>query len=274
MGVKIWMVTGAGRGFGKEIAKAALERGDAVVATARRPEQVSAGLADYGERLLPLRLDVTDEREAEAATAAAVAAFGRIDVLVHNAGRGLFGAVEETSPAEARTLFETNVFGVLAVTRAVLPVLRAQRSGRLVLMSSMGGFSAGAGFGVYAASKFALEGMAEALREELAPLGIGVVLVEPGVFDTGFGGADSDQVAAKIEDYAADPAEQYVDDEPPGDPALGAAAIVETVAMDDPPFRLPLGDDAVARITAKLTEVGAELAEYAQPVVFTTPRPI
>ncbi|WP_158883126.1 SDR family oxidoreductase [Amycolatopsis anabasis] len=259
--MRVWFVTGAARGFGREIARQALEHGDAVVATARRPEQVTAGLPGYPDRLRAVRLDVTDEAEARDAAAAAVDAFGRIDVLVHNAGRGLFGAVEETSLGEARTVFDTNVFGVLAVTRAVLPVLRAQRSGHVLLMSSMGGFASGAGFGVYAATKFAVEGLGEALREELAPFGIAVTIVEPGVFDTGFGLTGSDLVAGKIADYAAQGAERYEDDTPPGDPAAGAAAIWAVTTLAAPPLRLPLGADAFARIRQKLESVTAELSD-------------
>ncbi|MEU0467124.1 SDR family oxidoreductase [Amycolatopsis sp. NPDC006131] len=251
--MKTWVITGASGGFGTAIARQALAAGDAVVATARRPERV--GLT--GERLLVLPLDVTDEEAARAATERAVERFGRIDVLVNNAGRGLFGAVEETSPAEARTLFDTNVFGVLAVTRAVLPVMRAQRSGHLLAISSMGGFSAGAGFGVYAASKFAVEALHEALREELAPFGVRVTIVEPGVFGTGFSGASA-QVAQKIDAYAAP---DYTDDDgdPPGDPGDAAAAIVAVAGAADAPLRLPLGADAVARIRAKLDQVAGDL---------------
>ncbi|WP_010311954.1 SDR family NAD(P)-dependent oxidoreductase [Saccharopolyspora spinosa] len=163
--MRIWLVTGASRGLGSALVHAVLAGGDAVVATARVPEHIAATSPGNEQRLLRCRLDVTDPDTVRTAVAAAVERFGRIDVLVNNAGRGLFGAVEETSVDEAKTLFDTNVFGVLSVTNAVLPVMRAQRSGHVLMMSSMGGFASGAGFGVYAASKFAVEGLAEALCE-------------------------------------------------------------------------------------------------------------
>ncbi|GHE91218.1 short-chain dehydrogenase/reductase [Amycolatopsis deserti] len=251
--MRTWFITGASGGLGTAIARQALAAGDAVVATARRPERI--GLT--GDRLLALPLDVTDENAARSAVARAVDRFGRIDVLVSNAGRGLFGAVEETSPAEARELFDINVFGLLGVTRAVLPVMRAQRGGHVLAISSMGGFSAGAGFGVYAASKFAVEALHEALAEELAPFGVSVTIVEPGVFGTGFGAASA-QVAQTIDAYAAP---DYADDDgdPPGDPADAAAAIVAVAGTADAPLRLPLGRDAVARIRAKLDQVAGDL---------------
>ncbi|GLY69128.1 SDR family NAD(P)-dependent oxidoreductase [Amycolatopsis taiwanensis] len=263
--MRIWLVTGASRGLGSALVGAVLARGDAVVATARVPEQIAAAAPGYEERLLRCRLDVTDPDTVRASVAAAIERFGRIDVLVNNAGRGLFGAVEETSVGEAKTLFETNVFGVLSVTNAVLPVMRAQRSGHVLMMSSMGGFASGAGFGVYAASKFAVEGLAEALREELAQLGITVTIVEPGVFETEFASVSSAQAGRCIDDYhqASDTLADQVDDEPAGDPAWAASQIVAVTARANPPLRVPLGSDAVARIRGKLTTVAAELADLA-----------
>ena len=207
--------------------------------------------------------------------AKAVEAFGRIDVLVNNAGRGVFGAVEETTPTDARTLFDTNVFGVLAVTRAVLPVMRRARSGRVVLISSMGGFSSGAGFGVYAASKAAVEAIGEALAEELAPFGIAVTIVQPGVFATGFAVSGSELASEPIADYAAarEVVEHYDDGEPAGDPAAGAAAIVGLADLGSPPLRLPLGADAVARIRAKAEAVlaGLDVTEHPGNMPVTQP---
>src|ERR1700741_4052149 len=181
-----WFITGSSRGLGWELARQALERGDDVVATARDPEVVEATLAGYDDQLLALALDITDERQAPDAVRQAVRCFGRIDVLVNNAGRGLLGAVEEASAQEIRAVFETNVFGTLAVLRAALPALRRQRSGRILNVSSVGGFTVGAGWGVYGATKFAVEGLSEALRAELAPLGVSVTIVEPGTFRTDF----------------------------------------------------------------------------------------
>lgn len=255
--MKVWFVTGTSRGLGLEIARQALNRGDAVVATARRPAAAADALGGPHDRLLVQQLDVTAESDARAAAAAAVDRFGRIDVLVNNAGRGLFGAVEETTIGDARRLFETNVFGVLAVIRAVLPVMRRQRSGHVIMMSSMGGFSSGAGFGVYAATKFGVEALAEALVEELEPFGIAVTVVEPGVLETEFAVSSSELASEPLADYAApeQTVEQYDDGEDGGDPAAAAAAIVGLTDLAEPPFRLPLGADAVERIRAKAVAV-------------------
>ncbi|MEV0085445.1 SDR family NAD(P)-dependent oxidoreductase [Saccharopolyspora sp. NPDC050642] len=263
--MRTWLVTGASRGLGAALVDAALARGDAVVATARVPERIAAVAAEHEERLLRCRLDVTDPDTVRRAVAAAVDRFGRIDVLVNNAALGLLGAVEETSVEEARTLFDTNVLGVLLVTNQVLPVMRAQRSGHVLMMSSMGGFASGAGFGVYAASKFAVEGLAEALREELAPFGIAVTIAEPGVFQTDFASAGSAQAGRSIDDYrqVGETLAEYEDGEPGGDPAWAAAQLVAVADREDPPLRLPLGADAVARIRGKLTAVAAELADLA-----------
>src|SRR5215470_2204669 len=198
----VWFITGASRGFGLEIARQALEQGDAVVATARDPRGVEKNLPSAGASLLAVALDVTDEQEAQSAVARAVERFGRIDVLVNNAGRGLLGAVEEACAAEVQAVFDANVFGLLTVTRAVLPVMRRQRSGRVLNMSSVGGFSSSAGWGIYCSTKFAVEGLSEALAQELKPLGIFVTSVEPGYFRTDFLDATSLVTnAAAIEDY-------------------------------------------------------------------------
>jgi NAD(P)-dependent dehydrogenase (short-subunit alcohol dehydrogenase family) len=183
--MRVWFITGASRGFGALIAEAALQAGDAVVATARDPNAVTARLGSH-ERLLATRLDVTSEAEAHEAAGQAVKKFGRIDILVNNAGYGLLGAIEEASAAETSRLFGTNVFGVLGVTRAVLPHMRRQRSGHVINVSSVGGYTGYPGWGVYGATKFAVEGISEALAAEVAPLGIKVTVVEPGFFRTDF----------------------------------------------------------------------------------------
>lgn len=257
--MKVWLITGASRGIGLEIAREALRAGDAVVATARNPGNAAAALTGHGHRLLTLPLDVTDQHQAQQAADTAADRFGHIDVLVNNAGRGLFGAVEESTVPEAQDVFATNVFGALGVIRAVLPGMRRRRSGHLLAISSMGGFSAGAGFGVYAASKSALEALHEALHEELRPLGINVTIVEPGVFATDFATAGSSHVAHPIGDYAAHPPAYRGRTRPPGDPADAAAAIRAVADDPQPPLRLPLGHDALARMRAKLAHVAADL---------------
>jgi NAD(P)-dependent dehydrogenase (short-subunit alcohol dehydrogenase family) len=178
----VWFITGASRGFGIEITRQALDRGDQVVATARHPEAITQAVPHTGDALLALPLDVTSAGQAAAAVSAALARFGRIDSLVNNAGRGLLGAVEEVSDVEARAVFEVNVFGLLTVTRAVLPVMRGQGAGKIINISSSGGFIGRAGWGVYCSAKFAVEGLSESLGHELAPLGIQVTAVEPGGF--------------------------------------------------------------------------------------------
>lgn len=183
--MRTWFITGASRGFGALIAEKALEKGDRVVATARNPQAI---LDRFGTRpdLLAVALDVTDEAQAHRAVGEAVARFGGIDILVNNAGYGLLGAVEEATGAEVEALYRTNVFGLLAVTRAVLPHMRRQRSGHILNFSSIGGYRSGPGFGVYSSTKFAVEGLTEALAAELAPLGIHATAIEPGYFRTDF----------------------------------------------------------------------------------------
>ncbi|MCP2266061.1 NADP-dependent 3-hydroxy acid dehydrogenase YdfG [Promicromonospora thailandica] len=272
----VWFVTGASRGLGAEIARAALASGHSVVAAARDPRTVRAAFPDAGERLLSVALDVTDEAQVQAAVEAGVEAFGRIDVLVNNAGRGLLGAVEEASDAEVRAVYDTNVFGVLTVTRAVLPVLRAQRSGHVVNVSSVGGFVGSAGWGVYASTKFAVEGFSETMALELAPLGIGVTLVEPGYFRTDFLDSSSlHRVTTAVEDYAEGPAgamrmtAEQVNHGQPGDPVKAGLAIVSAIDSGRAPLRLQLGSDCVASVEAKLVAVQTELDAWREVAVST-----
>ena len=260
---KVWFVTGASTGLGRALAEAVLATGDHVVATAR-----DVGALDGLAGAFPARLDVTDATSVRAAVHAAIGEFGRIDVLVNNAGHGLLGALEELSDAQTRELLEANVFGVLAVTRAVLPHMRAQRSGHIVQMSSVGGVVGNPGHALYATSKFALEGMSEALAGEVAPLGIRVSIVEPGPFRTDFAGR-SMTVAEPIADYRDTPAgalrERFFaqDGVQPNDPARAAALIVAAVADETSPLRLPLGPEAVDRIRVKLTNQLADLERWA-----------
>ena len=265
--MKTWFITGASRGFGLRIARLALSQGDNVVATARRETAVLEALGSH-PNLLALSLDVTDEAQARSAAAAAVARFGAIDVLLNNAGFGLLGAVEEATAEEVERVYRTNVFGLLAVTRAVLPYMRARRTGRILNISSIGGYRAGPGFGVYASTKFAVEGLSEALRAELEPLGIHVTAVEPGYFRTDFLDSSSLSVSpARIDDYnptAGRVRERAVDlnHDQPGDPDKLAEVLVAFADMPNPPVRLPLGSDTVAAIEAKHAADAAIVAEW------------
>jgi NAD(P)-dependent dehydrogenase (short-subunit alcohol dehydrogenase family) len=263
----VWFITGASRGFGLEIARVTLGRGDAVVAAARDPKVVERALGQH-EQLLTVELDVTDERQAQAAVRSAIARFRQIDVLVNNAGRGLLGAVEEASGEEVRSVFAVNVDGLLNVTRAVLPSMRERRSGRILNLSSVGGFGAWAGWGVYCATKFAVEGLSEALHAELLPLGIRVTVIEPGTFRTDFLDASSlSRTKRVIGDYSGSSgtAREWADatnHDQLGDPVKAAAAIVTVATSDDPPLRLQLGTDSLARVEAKLGQVATELATW------------
>ena len=265
--MRIWFITGASRGFGALIAQEALEAGDAVVATARDPSTITKRLGAH-ERLLAARLDVTNETQAHETVGQAIKRFGHIDILVNNAGYGLLGAIEEASADETERLFGTNVFGLLAVTRAVLPHMRRQRSGHIINLSSVGGYTGYPGWGVYGATKFAVEGISEALAAEVAPLGIKVTVVEPGFFRTDFLDDTSlSRTAQQIEDYretvgrtrahAAD-----VNHGQRGDPAKLARAFIALANAPKPPLRLPLGSDTIERIEAKNAFVAEELAAW------------
>ncbi|MBY8821938.1 oxidoreductase [Sphingomonas colocasiae] len=275
--MKTWFITGASRGFGARIAELALARGDAVVATARNPQRVTERLGTHS-RLLAIALDVTDEAQAKAAADAAIARFGRIDILLNNAGFGLLGAVEEATAGDVERLYRTNVFGLLNVTRAVLPHMRARRSGRILNISSIGGYRAGPGFGVYSSSKFAVEGLSESLHAELAPLGIHVTVVEPGYFRTDFLDATSLSVSPHaIADYAGTAGAVRaraagLNHAQPGDPDRLARVLVEFADAPNPPVRLPLGSDTVAAIEAKHLSDAAILAQW-RPVSISTDFP-
>lgn len=265
--MKTWFITGASRGFGALITERALAQGDAVVATARNPQAIIDRFGDH-PKLLAVALDVTDEAQAVAAAEAAIARFGKIDILLNNAGFGLLGAVEEATAAEVEAVYRTNVFGLLTVTRAVLPHMRKARSGRILNVSSIGGYRSGAGFGVYCSTKFAVEGLSEALHAELAPLGIHVTVVEPGYFRTDFLDstsltvsplriADYDATAGEVRDFAA-----KVSHNQPGDPAKLADVLIAFVDTPNPPVRLPLGSDTVAAIEAKHVADAAIVADW------------
>jgi NAD(P)-dependent dehydrogenase (short-subunit alcohol dehydrogenase family) len=246
MTAKTWFITGSSRGLGRAWAEAALERGDRVAATARRAASVEGLRETYGDRVLPLALDVTDRAAVVEAVALAHAHFGRLDVVVNNAGYGLFGAVEEVSEEDARAQIETNVFGALWVTQAVLPHLREQAGGHILQVSSMGGLQAIPNLGLYHASKWALEGFSESLAGEVAAFGIKVTLIEPGPYRTDWGGDSAVHAAPQpqYEPLRAELAEAF------GtyrfaDPAATGPAILAVVDAPDPPLRLLLGSQPV-----------------------------
>ena len=272
--MRTWFITGASRGFGELFVKEALAAGDAVIAAARDPNQVTERFGTQ-PRLLAVRLDVTNENEAKGAVAQGIARFGRIDILVNNAGYGLLGAVEEATAKDVEGQFATNVFGLLAVTRAVLPHMRRQRRGHIINISSIGGYEAYPGWGVYGATKFAVEGLSEALAHELQPLGIRVTVVEPGFFRTNFLDSTSlSKTSREIDDYDATvgAVRRFAADAnhaQPGDPAKLAKALLALVNAPNPPRRLPLGSDTVQRIEQKNRFVEAELAEWRELALST-----
>jgi NAD(P)-dependent dehydrogenase (short-subunit alcohol dehydrogenase family) len=260
---RVWLITGSSSGFGREIADAALARGDSVVATARRPETLADLAASAPDRVLVVGLDVTRADQIEAAVAAALERFGQIDVLVNNAGYGSVGAVEEIDMADLRGLMETMFFGAVALTQAVLPHMRERRGGAIVQISSMGGQLSPPGFGAYCSAKFALEAMSESLATEAEPYGIRVLIVEPGAFRTEFGGGRMHR--SRDSGLYTDTAGQNraymdgADGTQPGDPHKAAAAIVSALDAADAPLRLALGDDAVDAIRAKHERLRADL---------------
>jgi NAD(P)-dependent dehydrogenase (short-subunit alcohol dehydrogenase family) len=239
---KVWFVTGASKGFGREWAEAALERGDRVAATARRVETLDALVETYGDAVLPIRLDVDDREADRASVQQAAEHFGRLDVVVNNAGYGHFGMIEELTEAEARAQLETNLFGALWVTQAALPIMREQGSGHIIQVSSIGGICAFTDVGIYHASKWALEGFSQALSLEVAGFGIHVTLIEPGGFSTDWGGASSKhstELAAYEEVREARNATRRA--APQGDPFATRAAILKVVDAEAPPLRIFFG---------------------------------
>lgn len=238
---KVWFITGASKGFGREWAEAALERGDKVAATARNPETLAALTEKDGDAVLPLQLDVTNRDADFAAVQQAARYFGRLDVVINNAGYGHFGTIEELTEAEARAQFETNVFGALWVTQAALPILRAQGSGHIIQVSSIGGISAFPVTGIYHASKWALEGFSQSLAQEVAAFGIHVTLIEPGGFSTDWGGPSATR-------SQKNPAYADVHNAPRpaaaggrGNPTATRSAILKVVDAENPPLRVFFG---------------------------------
>lgn len=267
---RTWFITGSSRGFGREIAKAALDKGNRVVATARRPEQLEDLVREYGDRVLTLALDVTDTKAIEAAIRETVERFGTLDVVVNNAGYATSTAIEETSEEDFRAQIETNLYGVINVTRAALPIMRRQRGGYFVQFSSVGGRVGGTpGMGAYQTAKWGVEGFSEVLNNEVKPFGVKVTIIEPGAFRTEWSGTslltakageDYDQTVGAMNRYRESTLGTW-----PGDPARAARIITDIVELDEPPLRLLLGAGAV-EAAAKAAEERAAEAEKWAPV--------
>ncbi len=266
----VWLITGASRGFGNSFARIALANGCRVVATARKPAAVVASLGEHDD-LLPVELDVTDTQSIKTAVDAAIETFGRIDVLVNNAGFGIFGSLEEMTDEEMRAIYETNVFGAMNVTRAVLPIMRAQGSGRIINMGSMASFACDPGGTLYDSTKFAIAGMSEALALEMKPFGIESMVVEPGMFRTNFFDGSSIRTPANpLAAYDGTPArgaEEYClghNYQQSGDPDKAAAFVYRVVADEDTPLPLwlPVGKDAFKKFEKKLTAMVESVSSY------------
>lgn len=266
---KVWFITGASSGFGRVLTEYLLEQGAFVAATARKLQSLEDLERKDPAHLQILRLDVTKQHEIEQATADALARFGHIDVLVNNAGYGVTGAIEEVTEGEYTPMFDTNVFGVINVTKALLPQFRKQMSGNIVNLSSIGGLIGTAGWGYYNATKFAVEGFSEALAAELAPLGIHVTVIEPGPFRTDFLGRSGKVATNEIMDYepTAGKAREYFETQSgkqPGDPRRAAEAIVAAVSAPEPPKHLLLGKIALTRFRKRLEQWTEELDRWEQ----------
>lgn len=269
--MKTWLITGCSSGFGQRLAIAAAQRGDRVVATARNVQTIAQMARPFGGRMITVPLDVTDTAAAKAAVAIAVESFGGIDVLVNNAGYGLYGAIEEGTPEEYRPMFEVNVFGLIETTRAALPVLR-RSGGTIVNMSSGAGIAGGGGGGFYNAAKFAVEGISEALASELRPFGIRVLIVEPGPFRTEFLGRSITLAAKEMPEYAASSRRRYRETNngsQTGDPDKAVAVIMKAVDADEAPLHLPLGPVAHAIAERKLAAFRSDIDAWRTVTIAT-----
>ena len=271
---KVWLITGCSTGFGRALAEVVLKKGDYLLATARKPEQIRALIDQYPETALAVHLDVTLSQDIQAAVDAAIATFGRIDVLVNNAGHGLIAALEEVSDVDIHQFFETNFFGALRLMRTVLPVMRQQGSGHIVNMSSTAGLVGFAGSSLYCGAKFALEGTSEALASEVEPFGIKVTLIEPGAFRTDFNGRSLAAAEQSIDAYATVSGAslqwfKQMDGKQPGNPTKAAQAIIQAVESPHPPMRLALGTDAMSLIQEKLEWIKRDLDAWQQVTVST-----
>jgi NAD(P)-dependent dehydrogenase (short-subunit alcohol dehydrogenase family) len=265
---QVWLITGSSRGFGKALAEAVLAAGHRLIATARQPAQLEALVTRYGDQVRAIALDVTDAAAARAAVQAAVDAFGRLDVVVNNAGYGNLATIEEGSDEDFRAQLETNFFGTVNVTRAALPVLRRQRCGHIIQFSSIGGRIGVPGLGAYQSAKWAVEGFSEVLAKEVAAFGVKVTLVEPGGFRTDWGGSSMTVFAPPADSEYADVLapmlamrKEHVGNET-GDPAKAAQAILSVAGIAQPPLRLLLGSDAVFLAQQQAAKMAAEDAQW------------
>lgn len=271
----VWFITGTSQGFGLELVRAALERGDKIVATSRDPEKVEAAFPNCSDRLLALRVDLTDNAEVKEAVDVAIATFGKIDVLINNAGYGLLGAMEEASEKEISDLFEINLFALIRMTQAVLPYFRKQRSGHVVNISSVWGLTAAAGASIYNATKFAVEGLSQALVQEVKPLGIDVTIVEPGGFRTNFLKESSVVFSSDIiDDYRKTSGALRAwgktgHGTQRGCPKLAATAIIQAVTSEHPPLHLLLGSDAYKETMQHVEEQRRDF-EMGREVAYST----
>lgn len=270
---KVWFITGCSTGFGRHLALEALQQGYQVAVTSRNTDDVKDIVAQFPERAVAIQLDVTNATEVTTAIKQAQERFGRIDVLVNNAGIGYFGAIEESEEAEYRRMFEINFFGLAAVTNAVLPIMRAQRSGHIVNISSIGGMVAFPGVGFYNATKFAVTGYSEALAKETAPLGIKVTVVAPSGFRTDWAGRSANNTTIVIDDYAAtahtnqNTIRGYSGNQP-GDPVRAAKAIIKAVEADKPPVRLLLGAGALKGARNKIVEMQNDIDTWEETTLW------
>ena len=269
---KVWFITGCSTGFGRALATYLLQNDHRVVVTARDTGKVQDLVEINRENAVAVALDVTKKQQVKDSVAAAVERFGRIDVLVNNAGFGYFGAIEESDEAEVRSMFETNFWGLAEMTRAVLPAMREQKSGCVVNVSSIGGFVGFPGIGYYNATKFAVNGFSEALKKEVEPLGIKVILVQPSGFRTDWAGRSANDATSKISDYAEtaganQSAIRGFSGNQPGDPVRAAKAIVTAVESDNPPFNLLLGKAALKNARLKLDDLKDDFDGWAETSV-------
>ena len=269
---KVWFITGCSTGFGRELAKEALEAGNQVVVTARKPEDINDIVESFPDTAIAVQLDVTKPGEIKSSVEQAIAKFGRIDVLVNNAGIGYFGAIEESDDEDVRRMFEINVFGLANMTKEVLPFMRKQKSGHIVNIASIGGLVGFPGVGFYNATKFAVDGLSESLAKELAPLGIKVLVIAPSGFRTDWAGRSANNAKVVIEDYASTAHQNketirgYSGNQP-GDPVRAAKAIIKAVNSENPPLRLLLGNGALKGARNKIADLQKDFDAWEETTI-------